>query len=537
MIDFENAKILDYSHSHEFLGSLFKFGCRKNISIEGEIYQLDNFNGVSGIWSGINNISSSAQDYDDIVLNGVSFGKGRVESLSFDAGIDVRRKSYRASLTVFDTGNLFNMSGEYYSGINDIPVPFHLLESFSENFSANISEQKNGSLTQDISIRFVSGAATGGVSNPIEMAKLLASGLLNSTAGTSLIFNKYPWLKASARKYATESYNEITNDCKFSFSQEVSSGAYDYGFSYTNSLNTDENGFCNVREQGEVIGYKEKVYDSAVVGYNIESANSYARCNSLYTSYGINNEGGLRAFPISSSRTNDHFAGTISYSIEYSDNLKYNNGYSWSYNQDIKKTDGCFYEVSEQGDVVGLLINCTGNKYSNALSGWAIVQTGISGRVYDYYNDATSLTRSLKLNNRSISSDVFGGAISYNNSYSDNPNSNISGFKRIDLNISYNEPVHLANKLPIPNVGEVVQPAYISTVGEKVAQLNIVGYKTHSINDYTNIAKSILNSHIPSGEDVYISSAPYSLSPTTNQFNISCSWKYFESRAFTDYTV
>lgn len=537
MINFDNAKVLEYSHAHEFLGSLFRFGVRKNITIEGEIYNLGNDDGVSGIWAGISGMVDQAIDYDDVYLNGVDFGRGRVESLSFTEGVDVTRKNYRANLVVFESGSLSSMTGVDYSGLRNLPVPYHLLESFSESFSLNLPDSKQGSIEQSIDIKFVSGAAAGLTGNPIGYARILASGLRYSPCALPFALSLYPWLNVSNKQFATESYNAISNDCRFSFSSDLRSGASAYSFSYTNSLNTDNNGFCRVSERGEVIGTSGNLYNSALLGYNLESSSSYPRCNSLYVDYGIGNTGGLRSTPVRSSRTNDHFAGKISYEVDYTDDLSINNGYSWSYSHDIRKADGCFYEISENGEVAGLLTNCTGDRATLSESGWAAVQTGISGRVYEYYNAATQLTKAVKLMSKGVSNNSLDGIISYNTTFSDNQNNNISGFKSIDYSVENKLPVHLANKLPIANVGEVVQPAYITTPSAQSASLRVIGVKSKTLSDYTALAKGVLNSLSPTGDDTHISNLNYSLSPIDNSFQISCEWVWFSSRAFSNVTV
>lgn len=537
MIDFENAKILDYSHSHEFLGSLFRFGVRKNISIEGEVYNLGNFSGVSGIWSGIVGLIDSATDYDAIMLNGVNFGRGRVDSFSFEPGVDISRKSYRANLVVFDSGNLHNMSGAEYAGLSGIPVPYHLMESFSETFSLNLDDKKEGSLEQSISVKFVSGAAQGDSGNPIEYARILASGLRSYTSPLPFVLNLYPWLRVSDKQYTTELYNAITNDCQFDFTSEIRSGESSYGFSYTSYLNTDQEGFCSVGERGQIIGSSGNLYNSAVLGYNIESANAYSRCSSLYEDYDVSSPGSLGTTPIRSTRTNDHFAGTVSYEVEYSDSLRYNNGYSWSYSHDINKLEGCFYEVSENGEIQGIPTNCSGDRYALAESGWNIVQTGVSGRAYEYYNDATSLTKSLKLSTRSFSSNAIEGTIRYGNTFTDNQNYNISGYKVIDYTVENRLATHMANKMGVPGVGEIVQPAYISNPASRNLSLKVIGAKDKTIANYRDLFKSIANSLAPTGDDSHIIATNYSLEPLSNTFQGNCEWIWFASRAFGNVTV
>jgi hypothetical protein len=94
MIDFSNCSVFSYSHTSEFLGDIIHYRTTKNLSIKGSVYALTNTEGVAPIWSGISGLVSSAIDYDSILLNGVDFGSGRINSISFTEGNDVRKKDY-----------------------------------------------------------------------------------------------------------------------------------------------------------------------------------------------------------------------------------------------------------------------------------------------------------------------------------------------------------------------------------------------------------------------------------------------------------
>src|SRR4051812_23654173 len=113
-IDFSNAKLLSYNRRNDFFGEAFRYASKADLSIEGSIYALDNEEGVTPVWTGMSGFIASANDYDAIMLNGTNFGSGRVNSLIFKEGNDVRIKDYTANLTVYDTGNLFNLTGTYY---------------------------------------------------------------------------------------------------------------------------------------------------------------------------------------------------------------------------------------------------------------------------------------------------------------------------------------------------------------------------------------------------------------------------------------
>jgi hypothetical protein len=130
---FPNVSLLGLSQESRFFDAGFHYSTTKNINIQGLVIDLTNSFGISGIWTGqegITKVIQSAQDYQNLILNGVSFGSGKINSISFSPGLDVRTKTYNASLIIQDSGNLFNLTGFFYSGIN--LSQFQYLEDFSE---------------------------------------------------------------------------------------------------------------------------------------------------------------------------------------------------------------------------------------------------------------------------------------------------------------------------------------------------------------------------------------------------------------------
>jgi hypothetical protein len=536
MIDFQNAKILDYTHSNSYFGEIFRFGTRKNISLQGEIYALTNTSGVQPIWSGMSGFVNGAVDYSDITINGVNFGPGRIDSISFDDGIDVRRKNYSVSLTIFDSGNLFNLTGQYYSNLGFLTgIPIYLLESFSENFSYDVSESKEGTFEQNISIRFVSGAANSGSLNPIYLAKVLASGLLNSSPAFPILSGEFGE-HVGGKKYITETYNQITNECSFGFRSKVGPGAEMYSFTYSNSLNVNQEGIATAAENGKINGLISDVWNAAQSGFAIEFANSFTRCQSIYSAHGLTSS--LNAQYTSLSRANDKFKGSIEYDVSFSDNPNLNDTYIWEYTHEITRAEPCIFNVTEAGNIKGRNNTCSAlNNYTNALNGWAIVKPGISGRSQYFYEDATLFTKPLKLVGRSESKSELNAEINYNYLYTDNSFYGVSGFKKIDYSVEDKMPVPLVSKFNIASVKELVQPAYIATVGTRSMSLQLIGNRDKPLSDYLAFAKDFLNTFVPTGGDVFINDNKYTFAPLESSFDIQNSWSFFGGKDFTDTSV
>lgn len=543
MIDFQGARLASYRHQHNYFGDNFRYGVTKSITIDGSIYQLDNESGVAPVWSGISGIVSGATDYDDIIINGNNFGKGRVESLSFAPGVDVKKKDYSASITIFSTGNLFNFSGKYYSGLNlnDPSCPIYLTENFNEDFSFDLDENKEWNFVHNISVKFVSGKAIGGTQSPTDMARSLAFNLFNTVIPFEIFDSSYEGgvYNPSGKAYYIESYDEITSECNFSKRINIGKGVDGYSITYSHSINTDENGITTVSEDGDIKGIIEPLMDSANNGYSLESLNFYTRCNDAFNFYKPNSANLLSATRIRSRKTVNNFEGSIQYGVLFTNDAKIASSYSWEYTQEISKLDNCIYSVGERGQIKGISTDCSSTDlYTNALIGWAAVKPGIPSRVSQYYTLATTYSNTLKNISREENRSQFNGTIGYNYSYNDDALSDISGFKKINYSVEDSAPVHLVSKYNIVGVKELVQPQQNSTVGNRTVLLEINGYKGTALSSYLSFAKDKLNQFVPIGGDVFIQSPPqYSLNNSENIFNIQCSWAYFNYVPFTSNTV
>lgn len=538
MIDFSNARLLTYNHQNDFLGENFRYASKRNITIEGSIYNLANGEGVSGVWSGINLIEENSEDYQEIIIGGVNLGRGRVDSLNFTQGNDVRKKDYSASITIFDTGNLFNLSGEFYSGLdfNNPSHPAHLLENFSEAFDFNLSTDGNYTYKQTINTRFASGAAIGSGFSPIDMSKRFASGLLFSSPilGLTDIFTPSGLYNVEGKRTYTESYNLITNECSFSENLETNKSSGNYSFKYTNEIVTDEAGIITVTENGEIKGLVEDYNNSAESGYAIEVNNSFGRLQDVFNAYAPANSYLLVNSHTNLKKTVNKFKGTIDYSVSYTNNPNLNLGYIWEYTHQIDKSaDNCFYTVKEDGKIKGIFPCSFENGQTPEIDAWeGTVKPSIIDRVTFFYNSATNTSNPLKIISTARGHSPFNHELEYSVTYTDDLRYSDSGFKKIDVSVKDSLPVHLINKFNIPSVKELVQPAGISKESIREVTIDIIGERGTPLINYLDKSKDLLNELIPSGEDTFVNTCRYSLTPNENTFNLGLAWTYFGERGF-----
>ena len=526
MINFSDARLLSYQHQHNYLGENLSFNVQKHFTVEGSIYSLDNTGGVIPIWQGISGLVSTAIDYDAVILNGIDFGPGRINNITFTEGNDVRKKDYSADITVFTSGDLSNLTGPNFSGLTLPNIEF--TDRFEENFDFTVAEDGTYSYKQSLSVTYVRGLIN---SDPMDMAKQLASGLFNSTPDYGFIDGSHSgFYNQPGRRTYTESYNQITNECSFSenFTEPEFSGTY--AIRYTQEISTSDDGISNLTEKGNIVGLLgTDLMAAATSGLQAELNNTFDRANTVLNTYLPGTLPLNSGFLVLERRINQ-FTNSIDYSVQYNNDPRNQIFYTWEYTQESSRSNDCYFLIKENGRIKGLTHDCTRiEQFNNAVSGWNIVQTGISGRMLDYYTGTTHLTNPVKYISSSLRQAVHDGSISYDYGFTDDPTYIITGaIKRIETEIQENLPSPLINRFLVPHVGEIAQNLGIVKEGKRNATVRLIGRRgTKLIDSYLPIAQDTMNTLIPSGDDVFIDNCSYDFSPTDNTFSLTVGWVYF----------
>lgn len=125
-----NIEVLGYNHQNNFFGEKsFHYSTTKTLSIRGYVLDLTNTVGVKDILTDTGQIKNIAQNFQNVIINGVNFGIGKFTSLSFDGGNWVRSTQFNADIEIYETANLQSLvSKEFISSNFDIqtgssPVP------------------------------------------------------------------------------------------------------------------------------------------------------------------------------------------------------------------------------------------------------------------------------------------------------------------------------------------------------------------------------------------------------------------------------
>jgi hypothetical protein len=525
-LDFRNATLLSYSSENQFFGeNVFRYRTIKNIEVEGLLLDLTRQSGVSGIISGINAVEQQANDWQSFVINGVNFGSGTIDSLSFDTSNGVRQDGYRISLKVFDTGNALNLpTTGVYQGISYSNYQF--VENLSETISLDRDFEKdvyNHSL--DIKL------SSSNKNESIRLAKGIAKNLFENCQILNCLGSYY---NISGKKATYEEvYDQLNSDCSFNKKIEFfanSSGNYTVNKNY--SYNRDEKGITTVSENGNIIALTENYLNVLSAAYQTEFSSSYANCLDVFNAYKEPDTYSLDSSPITKGSSLNRFERILDYEVVFTNNLRDNNGYFWDYTHESNLSENGLIVTTEQGTIVGRGHRVE-DKYNNALNGFDIVDNAITSRsnaAYDRFKNIITLPNSswFILTNKSNSYQKHNGVITYSWQYS-NDQTLVTDQNIVQSIISLEEgfEVPISQAFNIFNYKEIEQVSSNYEVATKTLTINLRGRRTTTMEQYLAYAKTLALSYASGTE--YINNVNYSLSPFDNQFSFTIEWiKIFE---------
>jgi hypothetical protein len=424
---FNNINLLSYDHENSFWGEKsFQYSSKKIFGIRGYVLDLANDNGVEGVFNQVLQLINNTKEFQNVIINGEAFGRGKIVSFSVDNGNWVKLTEYNATVEVYETCSLTNLNSPEFSSINLNNQNIYLLKNFSENFSVNFDTQ-NKVVEGEHSIE-IEYDANNSTTPLIVYAQTLARELLK-TLPTSVKESNYS-VRNNFKVYNSENYNLIDGRCGFRkrFSYNNENVAQNYSVKRSLSLNLNEEGIATVTENCEIKGEFDvpSLYENAYSGLNTEINGAKSRCDGFFNTYktkfGISRN--LNNVQIEKTVKINKFNGVINYTVSFdNDKKRENNSYTFESVQTLERNEKGVWNASESGEIIGHGgIDINFSKYTSAESGWNTVKGNILSRIQSFYNGyATSKPSnpSLKLLSTTINRSKYQGTISYDYVYTD----------------------------------------------------------------------------------------------------------------------
>lgn len=510
---FEKVNLLEYSHAPLSFEAGLVYRVEKRLSITGTIIDRNASSGVSSLVQKEGSIISGATDYDDIYLNGILFGQGKITKISFDGGTMVNRENYSYDIVCYEDGDLFNAASGAYTGIDWTNA--RLIDNLSESLSFESSQDGRKSYNHAISVRFceqISATAA------IDLAKAFAAQMFSAVSGLGQFLGQYNTI-GSAQKVYNESYNYVDGSCSFSentiIPAEQGAEVYSTELSYQTQLGAD--GHVRVTETAIIQGINLPRTLSAETGFIAKSGGSYSRCQAIHAAYAFSSPT-LINISLTSSVERNKFEGSITFTNEYTTDPKYSELARWEYSIEVSKSENSRI-VSESGSVIGNG-RAMADKYAKAKSFFdASVAPSAAARAASIYA-ADGGIGSLKSTQESLSKNEFTGVISYQYSWTDNSINESGDFKTVTTTAEISHPVAAFEKFEIFNQFELMQSQRQNSLGNISLSVKIRGKRTTGLAAYVTRAKTFISLYSSVGNDNFMENCSYSFSPLINEFSL-----------------
>jgi hypothetical protein len=558
---FNCAELLSIDHRCNFWGDAFNYSSSDVYNIKGRV--TGSYENVSGVWDGMSGLVGYTQTVNNLYLNGVSIGYGRISSLSFDKGTDVGYKTYSASLIIdrhagsglYSNSGYLPATGQYYTGVNQSDLlesyftsatgkyikAFSLTSQTSFESSGRYTRTKNTSFSLDRGIEDEFGA------NPNDYATHLIRAAKNSYGNAEIVTAIYPNYYTSGGSISRTNQEFDTKNFTYSFSETFDfQTGLPYVWNYSHALQLN-NSTISVSENGIITSSQKSgtFIAAANAGWNSISGGIYNRVSDVFSSYtgSISYTGACTLFnyPEQSSISRDLYEGSIKYNYSYSNSPFISTGYLYSYSDEVSLDEEGYITVSENGELAAIR-NIRPSGFNMVYSGYLSRTEEIYNRLNSLYNSSTGSLRTCNISGFNLVSTQntyreYEGIVSYQISYTDNP-----GFRShplfygVKVEIDDQMPTHMVNYVPISYSNVIAQRSSQSTRGVFTNSINIYGKSGASLSDLITGALGYVQK--PTGaSDVYAADYGYRYDPLNKNFSLNLVYNYTRYRGPNDYLI
>ena len=383
-LNITDATTLSIATEPQRFSSDFRFGTRKNITVE--VTELDSIN-VDGIGGCADTADAlrKTKNWDDVTINGSKLGRAKLTDFNLQEGNWVQYTKATLTLQIYEEGDLDNMEGDYYKGLTSLKEKGEFLDDFSEDFSFERSPDST-TYTYSLTLKFSAAAqmstAGGCISGEVKLAYDCAEEIIKGGADARPKFalideevkDLYFDYAKGKKRLLRESVDVINKTC--TFTEEFK--AYNIDSSYSSiirqNLNLGEDGIITLKENGKLLGLDtktDKEIQRALPSVDSEIGSAIAfpdgRLDKLFKAYKtswecddipdlVTNEDGTELLVVVKGRVFDEFRGEASYDITCTNNQRYKETVIHEYTvvtESIQGQKGGIYRARENGTITG----------------------------------------------------------------------------------------------------------------------------------------------------------------------------------------
>ena len=377
-----DATVLSVGATPQRFGSDFRFGTRQNITVEVAKIDSVNSEGVGDCATAADALRKT-KNWTSLTINDISFGRAKLIDFNLEEGIWVTHTKATLSFEVYGEGDLRQLAGDYYVGLNNLKAKGKDLDDFSEEFSFERGPDST-SYTYTINLTFSAatqlstsdGCLSGGVAEAYACAEEIIRGGAGSRPSFALIDSEvkdlYSDYGKGKKRLLRESVDSINNTA--SFTEEFK--AYNIDATYSSVIRQNialgEDGVVSLQENGQLLGLDTIANDEierelpGVDGEIDEAIKPGGRLTEVFNQYRLMwdcpdmhdliTDAAGDLLVIKKGRVFNTFKGESSYDISCTNDPKYEESVIHEYTvttEAINGQKGDLYRATENGSIVG----------------------------------------------------------------------------------------------------------------------------------------------------------------------------------------
>ena len=487
------------------------------------------------IWSEMDNLRDSMQQFQEIILEGVSIGSGRVTSFNFPESRSPQQSVYEATIETYSTGDFTNLSSGVFSGIVADPEIWSRAISISEDIASTTDPLNNTNFSRSLRFDLINNELD--VSGFIDVARTMATGLMSGDPALNNFQKAYPgYYQNEGRRVFQETYDLYNGS--FSFDESFASSQTDnYLLDSSFSLNIGEDGGITCSERGQITINREPISSYIYNVFDTIKAGANQRVDDFFSGYA--GMGCSQLYLNSSSQLFDLSRGLVNYSFDYNNDPFSSGGLFVTRTLDINMSNNGEVSLTENGSVKSSSYSSGSQNLDEAIQYFNTnISGGILDRLYDMYtgspfdfvkgtcDDPTGYLPSgdLELVSKSNGYSEYNGIFNYDRNYSFKESSIDDNNFIVTFSQNLTNPIEKVWFGVSVGDGELAQSQNQASMYQDSQTIRVKSLETgRNINEYLSGALSGLQQP---ASTFYVSRFSYDFNPNRLELNLNVDYNY-----------
>jgi len=510
----------------------------------GETFGGSGYHPYYDIWTEMDNIRDGMNNFQEVIVDGVSIGSGRVTNIGFPESRDPRKSLYEVTVETYSSGDFNSLVSNTFDNVNFDAEAIARALSIDESLTSQTDENGNTSFNRSLSISLINDERP--PSGFIDVAKGVASGIIKGDPNLNNFYAAYPsYYENQGRRISSESYDSLNGSFSFSEKYLSSQNQDNYAVENSRTINLNTEGVLSYTDQGSITLNRLPFTSYADDAYNQIKNEVLSGASGILNDYYTGCPAQL--FLESSSRNTDLARGVIGFSFNLSNDPFSSGGFRVTQTNSIEYTNGV-PTVSEQGTITTSQGDDGSGRLNNAVNHFrANIEPDIYERAYGYYTGSpldqncqcdesgVQPSSNFVLKESSDSYSEYVGQFGYSRSHGIECSSVDSNNFVVTRERNIKDTTHKVFLGRGVNVGEIAQKQNQSSLVAESQSIMVQGKESgRAVQEYVDAAVSGLD--LPNGV-YYAEGLQYSFNPVNLLLSLSINFNYSGFRAYDNIDV